>query len=128
MPNSISQHVRAPDPIAAISGGLLTLAGMAGFRERFGLDLTADQLAEIVGIVITIAASVRHWWERRKSRKPMTREEVLAELERLDDELDLRDKALSAAEAGLAEVRRHVETPEGPEFVSGDSDASDGGA
>jgi hypothetical protein len=121
MPSNISKHVKAPDPIAAISGGLLTLAGMAGIKERFGIELTADEIAEAIGIVITIAASVRHWWEQRKAGTPMTRAELLAELQRLDDEHDIADRALEA-------VAEYTGRPTGPEFVSGDSDASGGGS
>lgn len=125
MTTKIKKHIQAPDPIAAVSGGLLTLAGMLGIKERFGIELTADEIAEAIGIIVTVAASLRHWWETRKAGKTMSREELLAELSRLDDELGLADKAISVAEGALDVAREYAGSPTGPEFVSGDSDASD---
>lgn len=128
MPTQIKKHIKAPDPIAAISGGLLTLAGMLGIKERFGIELTADEIAEAIGIVVTLAASLRHWWETRKAGRSMTREEMVAELRRLDDELGIADKAISVAEGALEGAREYAGRPTGPEFVSGDPGASDEGA
>ena len=124
----MKQHIKAPDPIAAISGGLLALAGMLGIEERFGIVLTPDQVAEAMGLMITIASSVRHWWETRKAGRPMSREELLAELQRLDDELGLSDMAIRAAAAATMDDGEYAGRPHGPEFVSGHSDASDEGA
>ena len=60
------QHIRAPDPWAAITGALLTLSGI--FEVEKALGITGSQMAIAIGSLITIGASVRHILKLRSER------------------------------------------------------------
>lgn len=52
-----------PDESAAIVSALVTVAGASGLMGKLGM--TADDLALLLGSLMTVAALVRAWWLRR---------------------------------------------------------------
>ncbi len=54
-----------PDPIAAFAGAALILAGIFGAAESLGI--TADQLAEGIGAIAMVAATIRTIITKRKA-------------------------------------------------------------
>lgn len=59
------KNVNPADPIAAVVGAVIMILANTGVMERLGL--TADQVANIGGAVITIAATLRSVLRPRRS-------------------------------------------------------------
>jgi hypothetical protein len=61
----MKQHIKAPDPWAAITGALLAISGVFELEKKLGI--TASELAIVIGSMITIGASARHWLTLRNA-------------------------------------------------------------
>jgi hypothetical protein len=62
------KNINPADPIAAVVGAVIMILANTGVMER--LNLTADQVANIGGAVITIAATIRTFMRQQRTSAP----------------------------------------------------------
>lgn len=67
----------AADPLAALLGGLVSLAAIFGLWSAMGL--TADQMAELGGVVTTIGAASRAIYNKREEKKKKGSDESVSD-------------------------------------------------
>ena len=63
----MKQHIKAPDPWAAVTGAILAISGVFELEKKLGI--TGSEMAIVIGSLITIAASARHWLRIRAARQ-----------------------------------------------------------
>lgn len=84
------QHIKAPDPWAAITGALLAISGVFELEAKLGI--TSSEMAIVLGSLITIAASARHVLKLRNGRPaalmPSETETLSGDSEPSDEILD----------------------------------------